>query len=291
MKKDRLRRAILYLCVFISAIWVIHPFVLMAFYSFVPDKDIFSRTLVFPSSFTLDGYFWVLGLPMSPDNPFKGTSGSINFYKAAMNSLIPAFIAGIAVVVITIFSGYSLARYGHNRVVRYLGILYLAKQFLPWVLFMTPYYIMFATFRLIDNFISLIVVYIGSNLPWSVWMISAFVSEIPVDLEEAALVDGCNTRQMVLKILLPMIAPGLVAVFLFAFTNVWNAYLIPLILSSTIETKPLAVLIAELFTWYGRTYYSGLFALCTLTTVPVAVMFVYLQKFLIRGLSRGAVKG
>jgi ABC-type glycerol-3-phosphate transport system permease component len=291
--KAKVSQAAFWVCLVIAFIWVIHPLIWMIFSSIEPEAQIFSRglTLPDPRTVSLDAYFWVTGLGqfMNPSNPFRMTVGTFKFWGYLANGLVPGLISAAIVAVCSLFAGYSLGRYKESGV-QTIGVFYLSLQFMPAILFFVPWYIMFNDFALLDSWAALICIYVATSLPWSVWTMRSFIVNMPKDIEEAGLIDGCSRFQIIYKIILPLTAPGVVAVSLFAFTSAWGAYLPGLIISSTMASTPISVGLAQMLTWYGRTYFGGLMAASVLTTLPVAIAFVYLQKWMVQGLSAGAVK-
>jgi len=290
-KIELIKKVVFWIILAICTLWIIHPLVWMVLSSIRPEGEIFSRGLTLPSKISLDAYYWVLGLKelMDPNNPFRGTAGSFNFYRYILNGAVPGIITAIIVAITTLFAGYSLARFS-QRGVQALGTLYLSMQFLPAILMFVPLYLFFYTLRLIDTWAGLILLYVIGSLPWATWMMRSFIVSIPIELEESAMIDGCSRVQAIWRITMRLCAPGFVAVFLFTFTSAWNAYLPGLIISTTDASKPIAVGLAEMLGWYGRAYWGGIMAASTLTTIPVAIIFVYLQKWLIKGLTAGAIK-
>lgn len=289
--KDIVSKVIFWILLVISTLWVIHPIIWMVLSSVKPEGEIFTRGLSLPTKITFDAYYWVLGLGtlMDPQNPYKMTAGSFPFYDFFRNGLVPGVITAIIDSILALFAGYSLARY-KDKGIQLIGLFYLSLQFMPAILFFVPWYIMFYTMGLLDSYAALILVYIATTLPWSIWILRSFVEALPRDLEEAAFVDGCSRFQVIYKVVLPLTAPGAVAVALFAFTSAWNSYLPGLIISTSIASKPISVGLAEMMGFYGRTYWGGIMAASTLTSLPVAIIFVYLQKWMVRGLTAGAVK-
>jgi len=285
-----LNKVVFWIVLIIVTIWIVHPFAWMTLMSFTPEEEIFSRVPRLPSHLTLDPYYWILGLGhLMSHHTYAVTAGTIRFGMYYFNAAVPSIFAAVVVAVLSTFAGYGLARFKSRRLDA-CGVFYLAMQFLPGVLIIIPWYLMFHALHLLDTLLVLAIVYTAGSLPWGTWMMRSFILALPKDLEEAALIDGCTNRQVIYKIVMPLVAPGFVAVLLFTFTAGWNAYMIPLVLAMTENSKPIALAITELIGWYGRTYYGGIMALCVITTLPMCIVFVYLQKFIISGMTRGAIK-
>lgn len=149
---------------------------------------------------------------------------------------------------------------------------------------------MFAAGKLLDNIFWLSMVYISSYLPMATWLISSYFATIPKELEEAALIDGCGKAASFFRIILPTSYPIILSVVLIMFLNTWSQFQIPLILASSMETKPMAIVVSEFMTkdsiQYGLIAAAGMIALA-----PPAVTALIFRKYLIAGMMKGAVKG
>ena len=143
---------------------------------------------------------------------------------------------------------------------------------------------------MLDNMFWLCVIYVSSYLPMATWMITNYLSTIPKDLEEAALIDGCSQMGVFMKVILPLSTPILISVTLIMFLSTWSQFQIPLILASSMKTKPMAIVISEFVTKdsveYGLIAAAGLISL-----IPPALAAVIFRKYLISGMVSGSVKG
>ena len=153
-----------------------------------------------------------------------------------------------------------------------------------------PLYRMFADARLLDNIFWLSVVYVSSYLPLAVWLLSNYFATIPKELEEAALIDGCGRTATFFRIMLPLSAPIILSISLIMFLNTWSQFQIPLILASSMETKPMAIVVSEFVTkdtiQYGLVAAAGMIAL-----IPPALAALVFRKYLVSGMMKGSVKG
>ena len=153
-----------------------------------------------------------------------------------------------------------------------------------------PLYKMFASLQLLNSTFWLSLVYVSSFLPMSTWLMCNYFSTIPKELEEAALVDGCGKIRTFFQIILPVSYPILCASALIMFLSGWSQFQIPLILASSVETKPVAIVVSEFMTkdsiQYGLTAAAGI-----ITVIPPAITALIFRKFLISGMMRGSVKG
>jgi len=226
--------------------------------------------------------------------PVNGTFRNYEFAfwkygpHALTNSLLIAGGSALLVVLLGAPAAYALARFrirGKENVAFFI----LAQRMTPPVAAIIPFFLMFRTLHLIDTHLVLILVYTALNLPFFVWMMREFFSEIPIELEESAYVDGCSVLSTFVRIVLPVASVGLVALSLLCFIFAWNEFLFAFLLTRTVA-RTIPVEIAGLYTeaalqWWDMT------ALATITLLPVIILTLALQRYIIRGLALGAVKG
>ncbi len=206
-----------------------------------------------------------------------------------LNSLWVASATCLALMVLIVFSGYAMARF-RFRGKAWLIALFLLAQVLPHVVLLLPFFTMFKTVGLLNTRLALVVAYTVITLPFSVLTMRGFFAAIPVELDEAAMVDGCSRSGALLRVVLPAAVPGLVATSIYGFINAWNELILAVVLinSPNLQTLPvgLSSLIDE-----NRTEYGMLMAIAVLSLVPSLVFFGWIQRYLTTGLSAGAVKG
>lgn len=159
----------------------------------------------------------------------------------------------------------------------------------PGIALIVPLYLVIKTYGLLDHLSSLIVTYLTFTLPFTVWLLKSYFQGIPRELEDAALIDGCTWTQMVLRILLPVAAPGLVAAAMFAFMMAWNDYLYAVILTSTIASKTAPVVVAG-FATDVTTERTLMATGGVMAVIPPLVLAFIFQRFIVQGLTAGAVK-
>lgn len=211
------------------------------------------------------------------------------------NSLIAATGATVSAVILGAMGGYGLARYRYhwrhffNWRNDNIAFWIISQRFLPPALFVVPFLLLYSWLNLIDTHIGLILAYTMFNVPFALWIMRDFFMNLPIELEESALVDGATPWQAFLRIVLPLSAPGLVSVAIFSFVFSWNEFLYALMLTNY-EAITLPVLIAGQNNTRGIQwwYISGL----TLTAVaPVVLIGLIMERYIIRGLTAGALKG
>jgi ABC-type glycerol-3-phosphate transport system permease component len=155
---------------------------------------------------------------------------------------------------------------------------------------MIPFYRILTALKLLNTIPGLVLVYLSLTLPICIWLMAGFFRSLPVELEEAALVDGCGPFGAFARILLPLTVPGLAATSLYAFVVAWNDYQYALILTSSERAKTIQLSLSELLTFFGQTNWGGIMASGVLTTLPVVLIFMVIQKALVQGLTAGALK-
>ncbi|AJY73463.1 carbohydrate ABC transporter permease [Paenibacillus beijingensis] len=212
-----------------------------------------------------------------------------NFPHYFANSFIVSIVSGILVLIVSILGGYSLARY------RFKGkgvimLLFLGTQMIPVIIMLVPLFIAFSELNMLDSLTSLIVTYTAINIPFCLITISGFFQRIPVALEEAAMIDGCGRLETVVRIILPIMLPGIVATFVFAFTAAWNDLFFGIMFttSESVKTVPVGLnnFVQKFDVNWGEMSTAGILSL-----LPVVVLFAIMQRYIVAGLSQGAVKG
>lgn len=249
------------------------PFVWMIMVSFRNRVDILDPTKIFVTP-TLKNYQMIIE-----------QSNILDFFK---NSLIIAVISTLISLVVGSFAAYGFARYNwKKREDRAFWVL--SQKFLPPMAVVIPYFMMASIFGLLDTRLVLIICYTTFNIPFTIWMMRGFIEDMPIELEEAAWVDGCSRFAGIVKILLPLITPGLVATSIFCVINSWNEFVFANFLTSiqakTIPTSVMMYLSVSGVKW-GEMAATGVLAV-----LPVLIFAVIVQKHMIRGLTFGSVKG
>jgi len=206
------------------------------------------------------------------------------------NSLVVAAGCTALALSVSIFCGYALSRWPHLAPARVVGAALLLSQMIPGVLLLVPLYITLRQLGLLSTYGGLIIVYCTFTVPLCTFMLKGFFDAVPLDLEEAAELDGCGRAGLVWRVLLPLSTPGLLAAGAFAFINAWNEFMFGYVLVNDEARRTLTPGIM-LFKSANLTDWGGLMAASVLAVVPVAACFLYLQRFLIEGLAAGAVKG
>ena len=215
---------------------------------------------------------------------------NVKYLNYIKNSLIVASMTVIADLVLATFAGYSLSRF------RYPGrktimTLTLSAQVFPTVVIIISLYSLFSKLKLMNSYLGLMLADVAMSLPLSVWMMKSFCDSVPGSLDEAARVDGCSRFATMTRIVVPLMKPGMLAVGIYAFLQSWDDYMISLVVMSKTAMKTLPVGIAETFMGEFGFDYAGMMTISVVASLPVLLLFLFFNKYMVAGLTGGAVKG
>lgn len=230
-------------------------------------------------------------LPASLDfGNFSAALGQTNLVQAATNSLIVAVATTVMVTLLSFPAAYALARI-RTKLRGVATVWVLLSQMFPFILVIIPLFLMLQQFGLINNLAGLVLVHAVWSLPFALWMLQGYVAGVPVELEEAGAIDGGSRLRVLRTIVLPLLAPGIVATSLFTFISSWNELLFALVLiqDPALETLPLTL--ARFVGAEGQVQLGQLAAAALLATIPSLIFFALIQRRLVSGLMSGAVKG
>ncbi len=253
------------------------PLYWMIITSFKVHEEIINPHVVtyFPETITFESYNLLFTI--------------LNYQNYLLNSVTFSVISASLVVLLAIFSGYAMARFNFKGKLAVLTF-FLATQMIPGILILIPVYSAYNTLGLLDNPLGLILFYIATNLPFCVITMRSFFYTTPQVLEEAAYVDGCTRLQALIRIILPIMLPGIIAVFVFAFIGSWNDLVATLTFTNTPQYWTVPVGLKSLIGKYN-VQWGALMAGGVLALIPSALMFMFVQKYIVSGLTTGAVKG
>ncbi len=212
------------------------------------------------------------------------------FWDDVRNSLIVVSVVVLLAVVLAFFAAVALAKFRFNGLKVFI-VLIIVIQMLPANALIIPLYVVLAKYHQVNQISGLIITYLTFVLPFSIWVLRGFVIGIPKDLEEAAMVDGNGRVAAFVKILLPLVAPGLVATAIFAFIQAWNEFIFAYILLSDQQKQTLTVWLSGYLGTSRGTDWGGLMAGATLTAIPVVIFFLIVHRRIAFGLTAGAVRG
>lgn len=203
-------------------------------------------------------------------------------------SIVEASGATLLAMAVSIPAAYSFSRFDW-RGRKMLQFWYLSLLLAPPVVYLIPFYILFYRFGLVDTYQGIILIYQTFAIPYLVWLYKSFIDEIPTALDEAAMVDGASYLTILVRVILPVTAPGLVVSSLFVFVFSWNNLIYALVLASSPHIKPLPVGTFEYFTWTGVTW-NYIATNTVVTILPPLIIFLLVKKHIVKGLTFGAVK-
>ena len=260
---------------------VISLFVLFPFYwtvntSLKREGDILNKVLAYlPDPATVDNFV----------NAFK----KVGFHIYFKNSLIVSSAAVGITVLCSVIVSYALSRFRFKGKNVFLIVL-LTTQFMPGAMLLVPLFLIFKNMGLLGTHMSLIFTYVSFQLPFNAVLMRGFFSNVPIQIDEAAAIDGCTRFQTIIYVLLPVLVPGIVASAAFAFVGCWNEYLFALMFLSKSHMFTVPVGISYMMGQYSINY-GTLAAAGIVALVPPIMLFAYIQKYLVQGLSAGSVKG
>lgn len=266
---------LLYLPLIVMLLFLLFPFYWTFVTSIKPESELYGSVITYwPQNVTFESY--------------KKLFVDFNFLKPMGNSLLVAAITTIISLVVSMLAAYAFSRY------RFAGrkafmILFLTNNMFPTVLLLIPLYAIMRNMGLLYTPMSLVLSYTTFTIPFSVWLLNGFINDLPLSLEEAAMVDGCNRAQAFTRIIFPVLVPCLVATGVYIFMTSWNEYTFAVMFTNEgNRTIPVALknLIGQLGVQWDLLTAGGI-----ITIIPVCIMFFFAQKRLVEGLTAGAVKG
>ncbi|MFF1419197.1 carbohydrate ABC transporter permease [Streptomyces sp. NPDC058280] len=272
-KKNRLVYNILGLGVFVLMAFPVYWLIIS---SLRPNHEIrsYDQTL-WPSSITFDNFQRAVNQP--------------NFGTAIESSLIVCGVAVLGGMLLATIAAFAIGRF-RFRGRKFFMIVLLVVQLLPPTAMLIPIYIQLNDLGGLNEYWGVIVIYLVSTLPFATWMIRGFIVNIPPELEESAMVDGCSRMGAFWRVTFPLLAPGLAAAAIFSLITAWNEYLLAYVVLQDNDKYTLNVWLMNFTTSRGIDY-GALMAASTLIAIPVVAFFLLVQKYMATGLTSGAVKG
>ena len=274
--KRVLTRGFLYAFAIVLSVIVLYPYYVMLITAFRSNAE------------TTDMYF----LHLLPTKWEWGNLTDIikrGVPRYLLNSVMIAGGATIISLLCGVPAAYALARMEFKGKKAFLGFVIMSQMFSPVVLLIGIAQLM-STLGLSDSIMGLMFINAAFNQAFAIWLLRGTFVSISPEMEEAARIDGCTMMQSLLKVLIPMSAPGIVTVLIFVFINAWNEYTISTVLISTAENRPITVGITQ-FSSFNMIEWQYLFAASLLATIPVVILFMFIEKYLVSGLTSGGVKG
>lgn len=290
-----IKNAMLYLVLCIVTFLICFPLIWALSTSLKPKSEIFATppTLI-PHNFTLENYEALLSgrqqyYQAQGAQQNAGPTPAQFFTRWFINSVIVTLGSTLISIAVSTLAAYSLTRFRYwgRSAVPYFSLL---GYMVPSIIFVFPLFLMMVRLELTDSLWSLILGYVCVTLPFCMWLMWAFMRSIPIEIEEAALIDGASRYQVFRQIVLPSALPGIIAASIFAMIVSWNDYLFGRVFINSIDNMTLTVGVM-LFFEGTHVDWGLLMAASVLMTVPMAILFMALQRHLVAGFGAGAVKG
>ncbi|MDR1797802.1 MAG: carbohydrate ABC transporter permease [Clostridiales Family XIII bacterium] len=273
-------KAGLAILVAVILLWTLFPVYWMVSTSLKsPTAVFYNPPELFPAEPTAENYGKLAG----------GTVGFTPISRFFANSSIVSGVTIVVAVLLALFASYGLSRFSF-RLKRPVLVGVLISQMFPLVVMLTPLYILYIHTGMINTYRGLVIAFTGFTLPFCIWMLKSFMDTIPRELDEAAIIEGCSRLGVLRRVVLPLLAPGLAATGIFAFLDAWNNLLFPMSLTTDVSMKTLPPGMILAFGGEFKHDWGGMMAASVLVALPVVAVMVFLQKYLVSGLTAGSVK-
>jgi multiple sugar transport system permease protein len=279
-----LRKLLLFLCTLPVFFFIFFPMLWLFSASLSNQVELFAIPIHWiPQHPTLQNYLDII-FPNLATSSVPRT-----FAVALLNSLKIATAVTVISIIIGSLAAYALVRipFRFNRTIQ-LGII--ATRMIPEVSLILPLFILASRLQLINKPPVLIITYLSFALPYAIWMMAAFFQSVPIDLEDAARIDGCSRSGILFRVVIPISGPGLVSTAMFTFLLAWDEFFYALIFTSTLAAKTVPVAIAEFVGRYAVNI-NGMMAGGILAALPPVILAFIFQRFIVSGMTSGAVKG
>lgn len=277
MSRRRISGLMISALMYLLLLVIVLPILFLMSSSLKPESEILGSVSFLPREATLENYIHVLT--------------RTSYLTYLRNSVVVTLSVTVLTLSVASLAAYALARYRHQyRVLAGFGKSLLFLQMFPLVLMMIPLYRMFLAANLIGKLPSLIIASGAFSVPFAIWLLMGFFEDVPREMEEAGLIDGCSRWQVFIRLVLPVSSPGIVAVGVFTFINSWSEYMMANIFVRDDSVKTLPVGLATFIQQFGNEW-GSLMAASTMTLLPSVAFLVFAQKYIVQGLTAGAVKG
>lgn len=274
-RREASKTTILTITGFLVAFIFLLPYIRMMFTAVTPANEIYQ----IPADYLPSRFEW---------QNFVTVWDSAPIMQFLINTLIIAGAATAVVLVVSVPAAYYLARF-RFRTRNLIMLLVLATQMFAPTSMVIGIYREMVTLGLVNTYLALILVNAGFYLAFSVWILSGFFASIPYEVEEAAMIDGCSKVSVLWRITLPLSLPGLITAVIFTFITAWNEFVVALTLTSSVDVRPLTVGITGFIGLY-EVQWHYVFATSLIAIVPVVILFIAIEKWLVSGLTAGSIK-
>lgn len=271
----------------------------------VIQKCILYSFILFLAVIVIVPVLWIFGASLNPGNSLYGSTmipenpTFIHYYKLFTETDFPVWYFNtlkiatgnmLLSIVLTTITGYVFSRFKFKgKKMGLMGMLIL--QMFPAFISMTALYVLLLQMKLLNTHLGLIIIYAGGQIPYNAWLVKGYFDGIPKSLDEAARIDGASNITIFRKIILPLARPIITFVALTNFTLPWMDFILPRLILRTADKKTLAVGLYEMVSGHQNTKFTTFAAAAILVAIPITILFIYLQKHIVQGLSSGATKG
>lgn len=277
IKRKTVEQIVFYCAIFLLLSIFLFPIYWMFTSSFRTNPELTSMPPDFlPFGGTLDNYARILSTPKF-----------LTYYK---NSIIVAGATTFVCIAISSLTAYAFSRHRFRGMGAAMTAI-LSVQMFPIVAILIALFALFTRLKLTNTLYALILADLTFALPFSIWFLKSFFDTVPKDLEDAAYIDGCGRFRTIFAVVLPLVKPGILAVAIYTFLLSWDDFLFPLTLINRDELRTLPVGMALSFIGEFEYDWAGMMALSVVTSLPILILFIFLQRYMVEGLTRGAVKG
>jgi multiple sugar transport system permease protein len=287
-QRNTLRLILIYLACAVVLFWALAPIYWVVVSSISTRIELYAAPykIWFPSQPTFQNYIDLFTTgPKYRDGGFLPTA---DLMSAGMrNSLVSGVSTAVLVTILSTLAGYVFARIRFRGKGPTFFYLMLMMPLPVWVSLIAMYFLL-AQLNLLDSIGGLVMILLVFQLPLGIWLMTTYVREIPYEIQDAALVDGCNRWQLLRSIIFPLARPGMAAVFLVALLTTWNSFLIPTIFTSSAQSQPLTVVLS-LFIGQYEVAWESMAAAAVVTMLPPLLLALFFQRYLVQGLTMGAV--
>jgi ABC-type glycerol-3-phosphate transport system permease component len=269
-------RVLVYAWLFVAMFIILFPLLWIVSTSLKGEAEVYRwpPTLI-PDSPNFDAYSRIWALK--------------NFSRFFWNSTVVASISTLLSVALACLAGYGFSRF-QFRGSNFLQFLFLVTQMVPAILLLLPYFILMKQLSLLNTYTSLVLAYTSFSLPFCTWMLKGFFDSIPAELDDAAMIDGCSRIQVLVRVVMPLALPGVAATAVFSFLVAWNHYLFAMGLATDPVMYTLPVGISSTIGEF-RIQWNELMAGAVIASFPAILVYSYLERYFVQGLTGGAVKG
>ena len=274
MKKKKINLVLTLTMIILAVIFILFPLYILLSTSLKSPQDMINSTLSLPTKFHFDNFVQAIKIT--------------NFFNAFGNSAVITGVSVLFIILTNSMVSYAIAR---NRDVKFFNILYyyfISAMFVPFQIIMLPLVKQVSSFHL-DNIPGIIILYIVYGLPFNIFLYVGYLKSLPNSLEEAATIDGATTWQIFFRIIFPLLKPINATIGILAFLSTWNDFMLPLIILSKPEQATLP-LVQYVFQGQFSTNYNLAFASYLLALAPIIIVYIFAQRFIISGVTNGAIK-